>query len=282
MNLLFPLFAAILQAASFTLDKVILSVRRVDFRMYIGMSFPLIFFITLAIFLIFRPPLSAELIYGKLFWWLIASVILAILTNLIFYKALDKDKLQEIETIGLLTAIPVILFSSFVFTDERNFFVLVPALAASAAIIWSHWKGGHLLVKKDTFSFLLFSLISAPLGAVISKTLLETLNPISLELVRSGAIAAVLTPIFQRKIEKIPPGAGLLLILTNILTTVAWILFYFSYQRSGIIYTLLLFSLQPLLVYFAAAFFLKEKFERKKFIAFLVVLASIVIAQNAA
>jgi drug/metabolite transporter (DMT)-like permease len=63
------------------------------------------------------------------------------------------------------------------------------------------------------------------------------------------------------------------------LTSVAWILFYFSYQRSGIIYTILIFSLQPLLVYLASVFFLKESLYWKKAVAFIVVLLSIAVAQ---
>ncbi|MBT9167771.1 MAG: hypothetical protein DDT19_01113 [Syntrophomonadaceae bacterium] len=79
--------------------------------------------------------------------------------------------------------------------------------------------------------------------------------------------------------QKVSLKAFSLLVLTNILTTIAWILFYFSYQKSGIIYTILIFSLQPLLVYFASVFFLKEPLHFKKTIAFFVVLFSIVVAQ---
>ena len=46
-----------------------------------------------------------------------------------------------------------------------------------------------------------------------------------------------------------------------------------------LVYTMLIFSLQPLLVYFASLFFLKEPFHWKKFVAFIVVLASIAAAQ---
>jgi len=69
------------------------------------------------------------------------------------------------------------------------------------------------------------------------------------------------------------------LIITNLLTTIAWILYYFSYQISGIIYTVLIFSLQPLLVYAASLIFLKEKFHWKKFAAFMITLAAIIISQ---
>jgi drug/metabolite transporter (DMT)-like permease len=69
------------------------------------------------------------------------------------------------------------------------------------------------------------------------------------------------------------------LLLTNILTSIAWVLYYYSYQVSGIIYTVLIFSLQPLLVYLAGLIFFKEKFNYKKFISFAIILIAIIIAQ---
>src|SRR3989344_84654 len=164
MDLIFPILSAVLQAASFSLDKVILSFKKIDFFGYIGVSFPLIFFINLLIFFTFDPPISRELIY-KTFWWLFASVALTIASNVIYYRALKRDKLSEMEVIGLLTALPVIIFSGLAFSDERNYFILIPALIASAAIVWSHLKKGHLLIKKDTLPFLIWSLTMAPLAA---------------------------------------------------------------------------------------------------------------------
>jgi drug/metabolite transporter (DMT)-like permease len=279
MNFIFPILAAVLQAGSFTVDKVVLSIRRVNFKTYTGISFPLIFVITLIIFLIFRPPLTAELFLGNLWLLIVISVVMMIITNLIFYRALDHDHLGEIQTLGLLHSIPIIIFSSIIFTDERNFFVLVPALIASFAIIWSHWERHHFKIAKHTLPFLVWSLGAAPLGAVIAKTLLAVWSPISLELIRSGAVAAILGSLFFKHARKVSIKAFYLLLVTNILTSVAWILFYFSYQRSGIVYTVLVFSLQPLLVYFASVFFLKEKLHWKKVIAFAVVLISIAAVQ---
>ena len=279
MNFLFPLLAAILQASSFTLDKVVLSIRRVNFKTYIGVSFPLIFFITLIIFLIFRPPLSLELFSGNLKWFLLVSVGMTIVTNLIFYRALDDDKLGEIQTLDLLHNIPIVIFSSIIFVDERNLTVIIPALIASTAIIWSHWEHHHFKIAKHTLPFLIWSLSAASIGAPIAKILLASWSPISLELVRSGATALVLGPLFFGYARKVTARVFSLLLATNILTSVAWILFYFSYQRSGIIYTILLFSLQPLLVYLASVFFLKEPLQWKKATAFGITLSSIIIAQ---
>jgi EamA domain-containing membrane protein RarD len=69
--------------------------------------------------------------------------------------------------------------------------------------------------------------------------------------------------------------------LTNILTSLAWILFFYSVQTSGVIYTVLIFLLQPLLVYLAAVLLLKERPTLKKTIAFAVVLAAIAVADLA-
>ncbi|MBI2625601.1 EamA family transporter, partial [Candidatus Parcubacteria bacterium] len=115
--------------------------------------------------------------------------------------------------------------------------------------------------------------------AAISKELVRVWNPISLELVRSAATAAIFWWIFSAARQQLSHKALWFLIATNVLSAVAWILFLFSYQRSGIVYTVLLFSLQPLLVYAAALLVLKERFQPKKFVAFLVVLGSIAAAQ---
>lgn len=275
----FPLVAAILQATSFTLDKVILLYRKVDFKSYISVSFPLIFLINSIIFLIVKPEFFSALIFGKLFWWLIASVALTIISNLIYYKALENDKLSEIETIGLLSALPVVIVSGILFSDERNFAIITLAILSSLAIVWSHWKGHKFLIKKDTLPFLVWSLTLAPISALVSKILLAEWSPISLEMVRMGVVAALLAPFFKHKIKRIPLHALWFLLMTNVLTSIAWILFYFSYQKSGIVYTMLLFSIQPLLVYLGALLFLHEKLELKKLIAFIIVLISIGIAQ---
>jgi drug/metabolite transporter (DMT)-like permease len=279
MYTLFPLIAAVLQASSFTLDKTVLGIRRVSYKTYTGASFPLLFVVTLAIFFIFRPPIPGGLFSPSTFFLLTVSVALTVVTNLLFYRALDSDKLGEIEALNLLHSISIIIFSSIIFADERNYAVVVPALVASIATLWAHWEKHHLEIARKTAPFLVWSIAAAPIGAAVSKVLLETWSPISLELIRTGVIAVIFLLIFYKDAIKISRKVFLLLIGTNILSATAWILFYTSYQRLGVVYTVLIFSLQPLLVYFFAVIFLKEKFHWKKFIAFMVVLASIAIAR---
>lgn len=279
ISILYPVFSAILQASSFTLDKVILSIRRINYKTYTAISFPLLFLIDLVIFLIIRPPLDMSLFLGRQGLLLAVTIVLIIGTNLFYYRALKDDYLSELQPISLLNEVPILIVTSLLFTDERNFFILIPALVASLAVVWSHWNHHHMVIKKHTLPFLIWLMVAAPIMAVLGKMLLVSWHPVSLELVRDGAMALVLGPIFASSVKKVSSRAWLLLLATNILSACGWILFFTSYKLSGVVYTVLIFSLQPLLVYFASVVFLKEPFVKKKFIGFIIVLISIATAQ---
>ena len=279
MSFLFPLAAALLQTVSFTLDKIVLSVKRVDFRAYTGVSFPLSFAVNVTLFFLFRPLLPHDWSSGYYGLLLVSAIGIGFLTNILFYRALDHDKLGEIETLGLLNTVPVIIVTGILFADERNFAVLIPALVASVAVVWSHWERHHIQIARDTWPYLCWALVIAPVSAAISKELLTVWNPIALEMVRTGALAAMFLFIFRDAIIKVPAHAIRLLLVTNILTTVAWVLFFFGYQRLGIVHTLLIFSLQPFLVYMSSIFVLKERPALKRVVGFVIVLVSIGIAE---
>lgn len=279
MSLIFPIGASVLQAASFTLDKMILSVKKVTYKTYLGISFPLIFFITLIIFFIFRPPLSWSLFSGNALYLIIALVILVLVGNLIFYRTLKSEKISEVETLSLLGQITLVIYTGIIFPLESKPSVIFLALLCSASVVWSHWRKGHLEIAKKTKLYLFWTILITPFTMVISNYLLKTWNPISLELVRNGLVALVLGPLFLRYEKKASVKALLLLLATNILTTIAWILYFFSFQKFGIVQTVLIFSLQPLLVYFASIFLLKEKLHWKKLASFIIILASIAISR---
>jgi uncharacterized membrane protein len=279
MNFLFPLLSALLQASSFTLDKFILSIKRVGFQHYIGVSFPLIFVISLVIFFVSGVGLPASGFSGLLLLLLLLSVLLAVIVNIIYYRALDADKLSVLEPIDLLSNIPTILLAALIFSGERSPAIILLGAIASLAVLWAHVEKHHLKFAKYSKPFFFYKLTIAPFGAIISLKLLEVWNPISLEMVRSGLIALVMLPLFWSKLKSLPHKSLPYLIITNILTTAAFILYYFSFQRLGIVHTILIFSLQPILVYLFALIFLKEKFKKKNFIAFIIVLISIILAQ---
>lgn len=280
MSFIFPFLASILQSASFILDKSILSIKKASREQYLGLSFPLIAIFTFAIFLIFNPPFNSQLFSAKYFFLLALSIIMSIASNLIFYSALKTDLLSEIQTIELLKELPLIIFSAIIFSDERNYFIIALSLISACSVIWSHWQKKGFGIAKKTLPLLIWNLLANPFRGIISKALLEIWNPISLQLIRDGTIGLIFFLIFFKDIKKMPKKAIPFLLLTNLLTSIAWIFYYYSYQSLGIIYTVLIFSLQPLIVYFAGLIFFKEKFSPKKLISFIIILIAIVLAQS--
>ena len=239
----------------------------------------MIFIFNLIIFFIFKPRISAESWTGFFLLLLFISILLSLITNVIFYRALKSESLAEMEVISLLNRVPVILFASLFFPEERNYLVILLAFISAFSLIWSHWERHHFHLAKRTWPFLIWTLTISPFGAILSKELLEVWNPISLQLISNGVLALIFVIAFHKNIKTTPKKAIPLLLLTNLLTTIAWILFFFSYQKSGIIYTALIFSLQPVLVYLVSVFFLKEKHNWKKTIGFLIIIAAISASQ---
>ncbi len=275
MNLIFPVLAAVLQASSATLDKFILSLKRVEFPHYIGVSFPLIFLITLGIFLVSRVGFPTEGFSG--FWLILLalSIVSLVILNILFYRALDADYLSVIEPISLVSKVPTILLAALIFSGERNIIVIIFGIIAVLTVLWTNTEKGHLNFAKFSKPFFLYKLAVAPFGAVISLKLLQIWNPIALQMIKNGFAALVMLFLFWHSLKSVPRKSFPFLLITNILTSVAWILYYFSFQRLGIVQTVLIFSIQPFLVYFFALIFLKEKFKKKSFIAFIIVLICI-------
>jgi len=278
MNIFLPIVSSILQAGAFTLDKVTLSLRNVTYRTYIGVGFPIYWVVVLVIFLIVRPPFFPVVDVASLLL-LVVAIVYNLGNNIIYYRALDRDGLGELQTIDLFRNLPIIIFTSVVFADERNAAVILAAVVASCAIIWSHWNKNHFSMRKSTRLFLIWCVVAAPIGTALSKILLRTWNPISLWLVMDAIITLIAVAMYRREFKKTTPSVFCLLTLIGILSATGWILYGYSYQQLGVVYTTLVFSLHPMLVYLASIFFLKEKPHWKKSVAFAIVLASIAAAQ---
>jgi drug/metabolite transporter (DMT)-like permease len=281
MNALVPLIAAFLQATSFTLDKEVLNLKRVNYRRYLVVSFPLIAFFSVVLWLGVRSPLPFSSMSVGI--WLLLAFMVAdiVVTNILFYRALQSDYLHELELWQLSFRIPAILVTALLFADERNGLIIVLALVSAVAVIWSHLNHTKLTIRRRTAPYILWGLVMAPVAAAVIKLLLRELHPVSLELLRMVPVAVVFWLMFRSAMKPIGTRSWLLLLLTNALTFTAGVLLLFGYQSLGIIATGLLFSVAPLLVYFFSLVFLGEPFVKKKFAAFVVVLVSITVAQVA-
>jgi drug/metabolite transporter (DMT)-like permease len=279
MNALFPIVAALLWAGSFALDKEILNMKRVNWRRYLLASFILLFVVHAAWFALIRPPWHWALLTGTFFLLLLVNTVRHVGANILYYRALQHDDLNELNLWSMFHSIPTIIVTGILFADERNWIVVIPALVASIAVVWSHTNHHKLVIRRRTAPYIIWSFISAPMGAIIAKILLREWHPVSLGLALHVALAVVFVALYHRSWKPVGTSSSLMLLLTNIMVGSASVLVMFGYQRLGVVYTVLLFSLHPILVNVFSSVFLGERITRKRSIGFAVVLASIVVAQ---
>lgn len=278
MQTLLLFLAVLAQAGSVTMDKVGLGGRGTTVCRYIGTSYLLHFIFMLCTVIIFQLNLSEALSSIQPLLLVALSTVVWLLTNMIFYHALAHDRLAELQTFDLLRYPLVIVMASIYFSDERNFTHLILALIAAVAVAWSRWDGKHFHVSSHTLLFFAASVILSPISVYLTKLVLQRWHPALFQLVRSGVGAVVATPLLlhtRRKEAFSFVAPSYFLIMSTLLSTAALIIFYASYQRSGVVFTTLVELLQPSLVYLAAVAFFRERPTWKQSTAFVVVLACV-------
>lgn len=278
MYIIAPFIAAISQAGSATLDKFIISKQGVNFKLYLVASFFIIFLITLPFFILFGHigEEAREIYWIGLF---IVGVILASIVNLLFYFGLEHERLTEIQPVRLLAPLFTVILASIVFKEERSLLVIILAVIASLALIWSHLEKRHLVFSKYLLPVLLYSVVVSPVGAVVTKKLLTVYSPFAFECLRASLVFLVLLLVLKPNFKALTKKNTGSLVATNILTTICWILVFYSYIWLGIVHTVLIMTLYPILVYVFARIFLKERLYWKNMVAAAIILLCVTLAQ---
>ena len=280
MNFFIPFIGSLLSSGAAITDKVLLGGKGITYKNYSVVSFLAALFVAGIAFFAFGTQITLDLFKGYAGLLLIFTTATILTSNLLYYHALKNDLLTEMETVTLLANVPIIIAAFIFFPDEnKNLLILYAALIASLAVIWSHWEKGHPFVKRKTWPFLIWVLIIAPIEAAAFKQILTIWHPISLQFVREIIIVPFLGFMYADTLKKVSPRSFVTIFFTGSILTLGSILFFISYSKFGIIQTTLIFTLQPLLTYIGGLVLLKEKFHKKKIIAFLIVLIVITIAQ---
>ena len=111
MNAIVSLFGAFLQSTSFTLDKAALRIRNIDWQTYTSISFPLLVVFDALFFIIVHPTVNWTLLGGTGGLFVLVTIAIGFITNTLYYRALDEDYLQEIQTWGVFIGIPTLVAS---------------------------------------------------------------------------------------------------------------------------------------------------------------------------
>ena len=276
LSAIFASLGAITETAGTILEKRIL--KRIDFKDYQTFSF-------LSIVLVIIP----FLFFG--FWnvsqaaWELKNlailsfvILVSVAANYFTFVGLNRENLTEFEPLRLFQPLFVILLAFVIYSSERQTSptILIPALIASIALIFSHINKNHLRLNKYAIATLLGSLFFA-LELVASKSILALYNPLSFYIVRCFFVFILSLALFKSKLSS-TKNLKFNIIFIAIIWVAYRFLLYTGYDLYGVIFTTLMFILAPVLIYVSAIIFLKEKPKLKNIIAAIIILACVAYA----
>ena len=206
-------------------------------------------------------------------------IIFSIIANILIFYSTKWEKLNNIEPAKLLEPILVILLAVLLsfFAEEmydRNIKIIIPAIIAGMAIIFSHIKRHHLTFNKYFIAAIAGSFFFA-LELVISRAILDFYSPITFYFIRCAVILLISLVIFKPDFRKINTRVRIEIMVTGIIWIIYRIILYYGYLNLGVIFTTLLVMLSPVFIYAFAHIFLKEKLSWRNIISSIIIVVCI-------
>lgn len=273
---IWPFFGAISLASGTILERLVLMKKFVSIKLYQAAQFLSLVLIMLP-FLPFFWNISPEFYTFKNISILLGVIVLSVGANIFTFYSMKWEKLGKLEsakiTESLFTVLLALLFS-FIFGTEmfdRKMNIVIPAIIASVALIFSQMKRHHLQFSKYYLAALLGSFLFAA-ELVVSRLILDYFNSITFYFLRCVGVLILSIVVFRPKFHNnIDTRTTLEILISGAIWFVYRVVVYFGYVNFGIVETTLTVMLGPVLVYFFAWKFLKEKITWRSVIASLVI-----------
>lgn len=276
-----PILGALGLATSTLLEKLVLRKKKVDVKLYHVASFFAVVIAMIPFIWFFWKFDSAALQAGNLLIFALV-VLFSIAANLFVFYSLKWEKISNIEPARILEPLFVILlavvFSFFVEgLYETNSRILIAALIAAAALIFSHIKKHHLKFNKYFIAAILGSFFYA-VELILSRLILDFYSPLSFYFLRCSVIFLLSLIIFRPKFKKLNTKVRWIILATGAIWAFYRVMVYYGYLYIGVVFTTLLVMLGPIFVYLFARVFLKEKLEWRNIVASIVIIGAILYA----
>lgn len=280
ITILAPIIGAMMLATGTLVQKIVLVKKKIDIKLYNSAEFLAIVIAMIPfIWFFWRIDYSNALALKNVIIFIIV-VILSILANLFAFYSMKWEKLSKIEPAKILEPLFVIILAilfSFIFSEgiyERNIKIIIPAIIAGLALLFSHIKKHHLSFNKYFLAAIAGSFFFA-LELVISKLILDFYSPVSFYFVRCLAILIISLIIFKPQFKKINVKTRWEIMGIGFVWVAYRVLIYYGYSKLGIIFTTLMVMLGPIFIYLFAWKFLKEKLEWKNIVAGMIILGCV-------
>lgn len=276
-----PVIGAMALAGGTILERIVLRIKKVGVELYQTASFLAIIVFLLPLLYFFWKMDPAALEPKNVIIFLLV-IFFATIANLLVFYSLKWEKVGNLEPARVLEPLFVILLAiifSFFVKDlyDRNLKIIIPALVASLALVFSHIKKHHFQFNPYFIAAVIGSFFFA-LELVISRLILDLYSPVAFYFLRSLAIFIFSILVFRPNFKELDKGVRWQIFLTGFIWVVYRIVIYYGYLKVGVIFTTLLLMLSSIFIYALAYFILKEKISWQNLAASAVVIGSVVYA----
>jgi len=273
-----PILGALSLATGTIIQKIVLRKRKVGIKTYLSAEF-LAIILAMLPFIYFFWRLDAPAYELKNIFIFSLVILFSIVANLFLFYSMKWEKVSNIEPARILEPLLVILLAIFFsfFVEElydKNLKVIIPAVIAGAALLFSHVKKHHLKFNRYFIAAMLASFFFA-LELVITRLILDHYSPISFYFLRCSSIFLISLVLFKPKFKTLNKKVRFEILALGFLWALYRIIVYYGYLNLGIIFTTLIFMLGPIFIYIFAWKFLKEKIERRNIAASIVIVACV-------
>ncbi len=270
------LISALGNAFEVILSKRVLDHYKMPARAFFTLGSTLIFFVMCTLLFVTKGVSIGTLsIYHYLLFG--GVIIVGFFYNYLYYYALKRGALCDVEPLAMMYPLVTMLIAIVFYPDERNLYIVIPALVAATTLIASRIRPHHLKMKKATTAMLGFVILIA-IEANLLKPLLEVVSPMLLYTARIGTLATLFLFVSKPSLEKVKEEAIWQTAIVSLVVAVELSAYYYAIKTLGVVETSLILLLAPVAILFSSKYLFKEKLTLKKSLSSAVILACIAVA----
>lgn len=275
--MLLAFISAIASASSVIVDKVLLTRQRIPLGVLLAIGFILVSGLSLMIFPFFgRIDWDIALLPNSLFL-LFLMAILALSWNVLYYQGLKKEKVHNHELMMMLAPLMTIILAAVFFPEDLDLRIFGLALIASFALLFAKGQKEHFFLDKGSYNtFLAVILLSAE--TIVIRELLYSYTPVALYTVRVLILAVFFMIYYRPRYSRVTIKHWWMIAGSALIGFVLMLTRYYALADLGIIYTMLILIISPMIVYFFSWELLNEKIRPRVLIAAIVVLTCVTLA----
>ena len=277
-----PILGALALASGTILQKMVLRKRKINIKLYQTSEFLAIVLVMLP-FIYFFWKITPQAFETKSIFIFLAVIIFSVTANLFTFYSMKWEKISNLEPAKILEPLFVILlavFFSYLISEEmysRNLKIVILALIAGLALIFSHIKKDHLKFNRYFIAAVLGSFFFAA-ELVISRLILDFYSPVTFYFLRCFFILLISFAVFRPKFKRLGKKVRFEILAIGFVWFIYRVVIYYGYINYGIIFTTLIIMLGPIFVYTFAWKFLREKLNWKNIVSTAVIVGCILYA----